>query len=185
MLHSLNIVPLQVIAYGIGAAFVSEFLSYVLMYRTSSFKRLKASFQTYEPVPSAAQGSTQSGNSKTAKKKEAKMKGFEAEVGRKMAVVQVVSGIMTFAIMVMSFKIVPMLFGTNSIGQLPFEPPGFLRKITQRGIENGGVRDFSPFFIFMLCQGSVRVIVGKLLGWGPSRKMQSFKPDMEKILKTA
>jgi hypothetical protein len=94
MLHSLNIVPLQVIAYGIGAALVSEFLSYVLMYRTSSFKRLKASFQTYEPVPSAAQGSTQSGNSKTAKKKEAKMKGFEAEVGRKMAVVQVVSGIM-------------------------------------------------------------------------------------------
>ena len=94
MLDSLNIVPLQVIAYGIGAAFVSELLSYVFMYRTSSFKRLKASFQTYEPVSSVAQGSTQSGNSKTAKKKEAKMKGFEAEVGRKMAVVQVVSGIM-------------------------------------------------------------------------------------------
>jgi hypothetical protein len=51
--------------------------------------------------------------------------------------------------MVMSFKIVPMLFGTDSIGQLPFEPPGFLRKITQRGIENGGVRDFSPVRIVL------------------------------------
>jgi len=94
MLDSLNVVPLQVIAYGIGAAFVSELLSYVLMYRTSSFQRLKASFQTYEPVASVPQGSTQSGNSKAAKKKEAKMKGFEAEAGCKMAVVQVVSGIM-------------------------------------------------------------------------------------------
>jgi len=52
--------------------------------------------------------------------------------------------------MVISFKVVPLLFGTDSIGQLPFEPPGFLRKITQRGIENGGTRDFSPVGILLV-----------------------------------
>eukprot|EP00889_Picochlorum_renovo_P001607 jgi/Picre1/28637/NNA_004037.t1 len=62
------------------------------------------------------------------------------------------------------------MFGKAPAGVLPFEPPSFIRKITQRGLEDAAPNEFSPFFIFMLCQGSVKVLVTKMFGWGPTLK---------------
>lgn len=199
-----NTMPLQVIGYGMATAILTEIVGYLLIYRTASFKRLKKGFEKYEP-PSAVVGE---GGSSGKKKDAAKKKSFEAEAGRKMAVIQIVSGILTFATMIASINIVPKLFGKAPAGVLPFEPPSFIRKITQRGLEDAAPNEFSPvrihrylcvypqqvcyimleyvqFFIFMLCQGSVKVLVTKVFGWGPTRKMSMFKPDLEKVFKTA
>ncbi|KAI8105854.1 hypothetical protein M9434_000434 [Picochlorum sp. BPE23] len=184
MVSIVNTVPLQVIGYGFATAILTELVGYLLIYRTASFKRLKKDFEKYEP-PSKADGEGESGGSSGKKKDAAKKKTFEAEAGRKMAVIQIVTGILTFATMIVSINIVPKMFGKAPAGVLPFEPPSFIRKITQRGLEDAAPNEFSPFFIFMLCQGSVKVLVTKMFGWGPTRKMSMFKPDMEKVFKTA
>ncbi len=135
-----NTMPLQVIGYGMATAILTEIVGYLLIYRTASFKRLKKGFEKYEP-PSAV---VCEGGSSGKKKDAAKKKSFEAEAGRKMAVIQIVSGILTFATMIASINIVPKLFGKAPAGVLPFEPPSFIRKITQRGLEDAAPNEFSP-----------------------------------------
>jgi len=84
-----NATPLLVVAYGIAISLLAESVAYLLIYRTPSFKRLKSSFESYEP---SSDGSA-SNSSKSSKKKELKTRNFEAEAGRKMIVVQLVTGI--------------------------------------------------------------------------------------------
>lgn len=179
-----NDTPLRVVGFGIMTAVIAEVVGYLMIYRTASFQRLKKEFEKYQPAKEKTDGDA----SNKAKKQNKKQDAFEAEAGRKMAVVQIVTGVITMATMIISMKVIPQVFGNEAVGTLPFEPPSFIKKITQRGLEAETVKsgkDFSPFFIFMLCQGSVRVIVQKLLGWGPSRRMSLFKPNLEKAFKTA
>ena len=179
-----NDTPLRVVAFGIMTAVIAEIAGYLMIYRTASFKRLKREFESYQPAKEKTEGEA----SNKAKKQTKKQDAFEAEAGRKMAVVQIVTGIITMATMIISMKVVPKIFGNEAIGVLPFEPPSFIKKITQRGLEPESLatgKEFSPFFIFMLCQGSIRVLVQKVLGWGPSRAMSLFKPNLEKAFKSA
>lgn len=179
-----NDTPLRVVSFGIMTAIIAEIVGYLMIYRTASFKRLKKEFEKYQPAKEKTEGEA----SNKAKKQTKKQDAFEAEAGKKMAVVQIVTGIITMATMIISMKVIPKIFGNDAVGVLPFEPPSFIKKITQRGLDAESVtsgREFSPFFIFMLCQGSVRVIVQKMLGWGPSRTMSLFKPNLEKAFKTA
>ena len=197
-----NDLPLRVISYAVLMTLLAEVAAYVMIYRTRSFQQMKKDFETYKPAIAAAANedkkkdgdapsSASASVSKTEKKKEiaarAKRESFEAQVGKKMAVVQVVGGVLTMATMIFSIKAVPKIFGDLPAGTLPFEPPAFLQKITQRGLNaemTHDARDFSPFFIFMLCQSSVRLVVQRLVGLGPSRKMLLFKPDLEKAFKS-
>lgn len=184
----INDTPLRVISFGIMTAIMAEVVGYLMIYRTGSFKRLKKEFEKYQPAKEKAESQGETSASGKSKKQGKKQDAFEAEAGRKMAVVQIVSGIITMATMIISMRVIPRLFGDEAIGLLPFEPPSFIQKITQRGLNSDSLKsgkEFSPFFVFMLCQGSVRVIVQKILGWGPSRKMGLFKPNLEKAFKTA
>ena len=90
------------------------------------------------------------------------------------------------AMMIMTYRFMPMLFGTTPVATLPFQPPAFVQKVTLRGMGEGAdPRACSPLFIFMLCQGSIKVILAKLLGWGPSRRMTEVKPTIPKMVKQA
>lgn len=89
------------------------------------------------------------------------------------------------AAMIISLRIVPRIFGENPVARLPFEPPNFMLKATHRGIQGADPRDCSALFLFMLCQGCIRPIISKILGWGPSRQMANMKLTMAKDLKTA
>lgn len=114
----------------------------------------------------------------------------------------------TALMLVFSFKLVPSVFGSVPMARLPFEPPAFIQKVAQRGLTDADPRDASPvrparpppaaaapfasgprsphplrppqMFLFMLCQGSIKIIVGKVLGWGPTRKMQEAKLTLPK-----
>lgn len=92
-MDQLNTTPLLVIGYSIGVALLSELLAYVFIYRTARFKRLKSSFEKYVPNPDGAASTSSVKGSKTSKKKEAKNKSFEDDAGKKMAVIQVFTGI--------------------------------------------------------------------------------------------
>lgn len=187
-----NDLPLRVVTYAIGMTLLGEIVSWILIYRTSSFRQLKKDFESYvPPKASASPGSEEDKKdskdkreAKEAKRQQKKAEDFASRVGKKMAVVQVVSGVLTMATMIFSIKAVPKIFGDEPAGTLPFQPPGFLQKITQRGLTGEmehDARDFGPFFVFMLCQSSVRLVVQRLMGLGPSRKMLLFKPDLSKL----
>lgn len=77
-----------------------------------------------------------------------------------------------------------MLFSPGPIAKLPFEPPSLIRKATLRGLPaDTDPRLCSTAFIFVLCQGSIKLILAKVLGWGPTREMMAVKPYVPKALK--
>jgi len=193
-----NDLPLRVITYAICMTLLGELVAWILIYRTSSFRQLKKDFESYVPPKASSSGEAEEEKkdvketkdkkdkreAKEAKREQKKADDFASRVGKKMAVIQVVSGILTMATMIFSIKAVPKIFGNEPAGTLPFEPPGFMQKITQRGLTDEmehDARDFGPFFVFMLCQSSVRLVVQRLVGLGPSKKMLLFKPDLAKI----
>lgn len=90
----------------------------------------------------------------------------------------------TIASVFLSFRLLPALFGNSRAATLPFHPPAFIMKATQRGLQNvADPRAASPLFVFMLAQACIRPIVSKILAWGPSRRMQQAKPFVPKALK--
>lgn len=42
-----------------------------------------------------------------------------------------------------SIRMAPKIFGNVAVAQLPFEPPGFLQKLTHRGLSEGDPRECS------------------------------------------
>ena len=44
------------------------------------------------------------------------------------------SAVQTGCMLLLSFKLVPKVFGNVSVATLPFHPPGFVQKIAQRGL---------------------------------------------------
>lgn len=42
-------------------------------------------------------------------------------------------------------------------------------------------RSLLQMFIYILCQGSFKLIVGKLAGWGPSRAFADITPQFPKM----
>lgn len=96
-------------------------------------------------------------------------------------------------------------FAGVPVATLPFHPFPFVHKVSHRGLEGDdfsqcsvvcGARHLercplqsrAPMqaFIYLLCQVGIRPVVGKLLGWGPSRAMNSITampPPSEQLAK--
>ncbi len=85
--------------------------------------------------------------------------------------------------MILGWRLVPKYFGGIAVALLPFEPPAFFQKATHRGLTDAGPREASAIFIFMLAQASLRAVLPKVLGWGPTRRMTLVKPHIPKAMK--
>lgn len=80
-------------------------------------------------------------------------------------------------LMMTSLRFVPRWFGSEAIGELPFEPPSLLRRVTQRGLTDAAPREYGALFIYLVCQGSVRTLVTKMVGVGPGRVWSQMQPE--------
>lgn len=59
------------------------------------------------------------------------------------------------------------------VAKLPFQPIPLVQGITHRGLAGADMTDCSFFFIYILCQISVRGNIQKLLGFAPPSKYDS------------
>ena len=86
-----------VIATGFGLAFGTELLQYLLIYRTQSFRTLKANLEKHAAkVEEARDGNTTSSTSsrsKAVKKREARLQDWEDEAAKQLAAMNMKSGI--------------------------------------------------------------------------------------------
>lgn len=248
----LNLAPLGVIAYGTALALLGEFVAYMFIYKTSNFQTLKQGIEKHTTKLDAAK---EASTSKNVKKKEQRLAGWEDAVSKQIASIQFRLGIIvssissmqsctahvlyflaltgrpslsamqTMATMLISYRVVPYIFGSKPVGLLPYSQPAFMLALTQRGMDGADPREcsavrFSPsqpvfcptnatdapvspannsnprfdslpltfssmqFFLFMLCQGSIRTIVNKALGLGLSRRMAEIRPSWAKMKQT-
>ncbi|GAB4820699.1 hypothetical protein N2152v2_007745 [Parachlorella kessleri] len=172
------LVVLWVIGFCVALSLVTEVAQYLFIYRTQSFKTLKANLEKHAKKLDEAKSAT----SKNLKKKQARLDNWREEAGRQVVSLNYKSGFVTMVIVFAGFKLLNQWFGGQVAARLPFEPPAFLQKLTHRGLEGSKVTDCSPLFLYALCQASLRPAISKILGWGPSRVMMDIKPSIPKQL---
>ncbi|KAL4443728.1 hypothetical protein ABPG75_011465 [Micractinium tetrahymenae] len=175
----MSLIPLAVIAFSSASALITEFLQWALVWRTHGFVALKANLAKHAAkVEEAKEGSA---SKKNLSKREARLENWRKEASRQVAQYNMKAGFVMMACMFVTYKLLGRLFGSiGPVGRLPFEPPPFLQKVTHRGLSGADPRDCSAVFIFVLCQASIKMLIGKVLNLGMGREFMDIMPTMGK-----
>ncbi|KAL4858444.1 Calcium load-activated calcium channel [Chlorella vulgaris] len=175
----MSLIPLAVIAFSTTAALLTEFLQWFFVWRTPGFVTLKNNLSKHEKLVDDAK---ETSTTKNLKKKEQRLQTWRTEAGRQMASYNMKASVVLMVCVLVTYKVMTRLFSQiGPVGRLPFEPPPFLQKVTHRGLDaSADARDCSAVFIFVLCQGSVRMVIGKLLNLGMGREFKDIMPTLPK-----
>ncbi|KAM0936265.1 putative integral membrane protein EMC3/TMCO1 [Dioscorea sansibarensis] len=158
-------------------AILCESLSWLLIYRTPTYKTLRSSIdrasKKLESMKSEdLKESSSSISSKKSSSKSKKIDRVEAglkESSRELSMAKFKSGAVVAAVLFVVFGLLNSLFEGRAVAKLPFEPVGFVMKMSHRGIPGIDPTDCSMAFLYFLCSISIRTNLQKLLGFAPPR----------------
>eukprot|EP00118_Oscarella_pearsei_P026408 m.309858 g.309858 ORF g.309858 m.309858 type:complete len:185 (+) comp48326_c0_seq1:19-573(+) len=161
---------LLIIVISVLTALLSEGITWVLVYRTDQYKRLKASIEKQSKrlerkKEAATDISRQGGQKRKIEKAEERLK----SVNRDLSMVKMKS------MVVISFSFMSLmgmfntLFDGRVVAKLPFEPITWLHGLSHRNLMGDNFTDCSFIFLYILCTMSIRQNIQKLFGNAPSR----------------
>ncbi|KAH7683755.1 Calcium load-activated calcium channel protein [Dioscorea alata] len=158
-------------------AILCESLSWLLIYRTPTYKTLRSSIdrasKKLESMKSEdLKESSSSLSSKKSSSKSKKIDRVEAglkESSRELSMAKFKSGAVVAAVLFVVFGLLNSLFEGRAVAKLPFEPVGFVMKMSHRGVPGTDPTDCSMAFLYFLCSISIRTNLQKLLGFAPPR----------------
>ncbi|KAF3619596.1 hypothetical protein FXO38_32861 [Capsicum annuum] len=163
---------LTLVGISICTAIICEAISYLLIYRTTSYKQLKYSIdkaskkletmKTGEPTPSLT---TKKSKTKKIDRVESSLK----ESTRDLSLFKFKSGFVVAFVLFMVFGFLNSLFEGKVVAKLPFVPFRLVQKMSHRGLPGDDMTDCSMAFLYFLCSISIRTNLQKFLGFAPPR----------------
>ncbi|XP_003387319.1 PREDICTED: calcium load-activated calcium channel-like [Amphimedon queenslandica] len=167
---------LMILFISLCTALLSEGLSYVLLYRTEGYKRLKdvvekQSRKLERKKETVGEGSV-SGTQKRKKleKQEEQLKNYNKDLSMVKMKSMVLIGL-TFTALLGMFNTI---FDGRVVAKLPFTPFGILQGISHRNLMGTDMTDCSFIFLYILCTMSIRENLQKLMGVGVSRSVSKL-----------
>jgi hypothetical protein len=174
---------LTVVAISFCTAIVCEAISWLLIYRTNSYKSLRSSIdkaakklETMKTEPSSTSSSSSSSSAKikitNKKSKTKKMDRVETslkESSRDLSLFKFKSGAVVALVLFVVFGLLNSLFEGKVVAKLPFRPFGIVMKMSHRGLQGHDPTDCSMPFLYFLCSISIRTNLQKFLGFAPPR----------------
>lgn len=160
---------------------VAAVVSWVLIYRTESYGRLKKAIDALQArldekkkeqaaaalgKPVMAAGGAVESKDKLAKKVSALDEQLK-ERNRELSMSKMQSTVVVGLSMLLVFGLLNNLFEGVAVAKLPFEPFGLLRSMSHRGLSGSDYTDASVTFIYILCSLSVRANVQRFMGLTP------------------
>lgn len=139
--------PFLVIATAFASAALAEGLSWLLVYRNPSYRRLKEELDRNSKKLEAVRqggGAAAAPAAKAAKSSSKKEKRLEENVKtttRDLTSTRMKLGAIAAACMFLSFQVVSTAFDGVVVGRLPFHPPGWIANITHRGLLGDNVTE--------------------------------------------
>lgn len=159
---------LKIICLSIFTTLFSEFLTWVLVYRTKKYKENKKQIDTInkkiEQTKESIKGTSKQ-NDKKVKQLENDLKRFSFEMFKTKIISMFIIGLFT----IFFISLFNGLFQGIVVAKLPFVPFKLLSKMSHRGILSNDYTDCSFTFLYVLCNLSFRTIVQKMLGFAPPR----------------
>ncbi|KAL4219394.1 Calcium load-activated calcium channel [Mactra antiquata] len=158
---------LLIVFISICTAFLGEGLTWILVYRTEKYKKLKAEVEKQSKKLEKQKENEASDRSQKKKieRQEEKLKNNN----RDLSMVKMKS---MFAIGFAFTSLLSMfnsIFDGRVVAKLPFVPISFLQGISHRNLAGEDYTDCSFIFLYILCTMSIRQNIQKMLGLAPSR----------------
>ncbi|XP_042508237.1 calcium load-activated calcium channel-like [Macadamia integrifolia] len=162
---------LSVVGISICTAFLCEGISWILIYRTSSYKSLRSSIdKASKKLEIMKTGDNKGGSSKKSKtKKIDRVETSLKESSRDLSLAKIKSGAVVALVLFVVFGLLNSLFDGTPVAKLPFSPAGFVQKMSHRGLPGNDPTDCSMAFLYFLCSISIRTNLQKFLGFSPPR----------------
>ncbi|EHA8588007.1 calcium load-activated calcium channel [Cocos nucifera] len=172
---------LVVVGISVCTAFLCEGISWLLIYRTSTYKSLRSSIdkaskklESMKSTSSSAGGAVgaPAASSKKPSSRAKKMDRVETslkESTRDLSLSKFKSGAVVAAVLFVVFGLLNSLFEGRAVAKLPFSPIPLVLKMSHRGIPGTDPTDCSMVFLYFLCSISIRTNLQKFLGFSPPR----------------
>ncbi|OVA12236.1 Protein of unknown function DUF106 [Macleaya cordata] len=161
---------LVVVGISFCTAFLCEAISWLLIYRTNSYKSLRSTIDKASKKLETMKTVDTKGPSKKSKtKKIDRVETSLKESSRDLSLSKIKSGVVVALVLFVVFGFLNSLFEGKSVAKLPFSPAGFVQKMSHRGIPGDDPTDCSMAFLYFLCSISIRTNLQKFLGFAPPR----------------
>ncbi|XP_074320765.1 uncharacterized protein LOC141657429 [Silene latifolia] len=164
---------LTILLISIVTAIVCEFISYLLIYRTNSYKSLKSAIDKSSkkletlktPLPPSQLSSSKSSKTKKLDRVETSLK----DASRDLSMFKLKSGAVVALALFLVFGFLNSLFDGKAVARIPFVPIKLVQKMSHRNLPGDDMTDCSMAFLYLLCSISIRTNLQKFLGFAPPR----------------
>lgn len=160
---------LLIIIISISTASLGEAFSWLMVYRTEKYQRLKADIEKQSKKLDKRKENIGELVDKSIKRK------FEREEERLKANNRDLSMVKMKSMFFVGFAFTAILGMFNNIfhgrvvAKLPFTPISFVQGLSHRNLAGEDLTDCSFIFLYVLCTMSIRANIQKLLGFAPAR----------------
>lgn len=158
-----------IIFISISTALLGEGFTWVMVYRTEKYQRLKSEIEKQSKKLDKRKEGVGELVEKSVKRK------LDREEERLKANNRDLSMVKMKSMFFVGFAFTAILGMFNSIfhgrvvAKLPFIPIGFIQGLSHRNLPGDDLTDCSFIFLYVLCTMSIRSNIQKLLGFAPSR----------------
>lgn len=175
----------MVVVISIFTAFLCEGISWILIYRTSTYKSLRStidraskkleSMKSPSSAPPASDGASTTihpAGRRSASSRVKKIDRVETSLKsstRDLSLSKFKSGFVVAVVLFVIFGLLNSMFEGRAVAKLPFSPASFVLKMSHRGIRGDDPTDCSMAFLYFLCSISIRTNLQKFLGFAPPR----------------
>ncbi|KAI1732755.1 integral membrane protein DUF106 domain-containing protein [Ditylenchus destructor] len=167
---------LLIIVIAMFTALLGEGLTYVLVYRSDEYKRLKYSMERKTKKLERKKESVESSGANLNANRTQKRK-IEKEEERLKATNRDLSMFRMKSMLAIGFVFTALLSTFSSIfegrvvAKLPFVPISWIQGLSHRNLIGDDFTDCSFIFLYILCTMSIRQNLQKMLGFTPSRAL--------------
>lgn len=158
-----------IIFIALSTALLGEGFTWLMVYRTEKFQRLKSEIEKQTKRLDKLKENTGELVDKAAKRKLEREEELLKANSRDLSMAKMKS------MFIIGFAFTAILGMFNSIfhgrvvAKLPFVPFGFIQGLSHRNLPGEDLTDCSFIFLYVLCTMSIRANIQKVLGFAPSR----------------
>ncbi|KAJ8038519.1 Calcium load-activated calcium channel [Holothuria leucospilota] len=160
---------LLIVFISICTALLSEGITFLLVYRTETYKKLKGEVEKQSKKLEKSKENVTGQESKGQKKKLERQEERLKDHSRALSMVKMKSMFViafTFTSLMSMFN---SIFDGRVVAKLPFVPISWIHGLSHRNLMGNDYTECSFIFLYILCTMSIRQNIQKLLGFAPSR----------------
>ncbi|GJW61898.1 calcium load-activated calcium channel-like protein [Tanacetum coccineum] len=157
---------LTIVLISFFTALIFEAISYILIYRTSSYKSLKSSIDRVSKKLKTMKTDNPTSKKTSKVKKLDRVELNLKESNRDLSLFKFKSRVVVAFVLFVVFGFLNNLFEGKTVAKLPFVPLRIVQKMSHRGLQG---EDYTMAFLYFLCSISIRTNLQKFLGFSPPR----------------